>query len=202
MTGTQRVIFGVAAGVGILWLFRDLGAAEDDQPGATSQERKVMSFWVQIQEASLIHLIDPAVISGMIQVESGGVITAKGRDGEVGLMQIMPATALTYCGVNVVQLLDPQTNITCGARYLAGNINLFVSLPAGIAAYNCGPGNVRSDLATQKLKIPASTLNYVKKVRAAATRFRLLWPEVMPLYKTYYTDHKWKMDWVWPFMEG
>lgn len=204
MKGTERIIFGAAAGLGIFWMFRSLGSGAngaDPGSGLSSQERRVMSYWPQIQEAGLLFLIDPAVLSAMMEVESGGVLTAKGQAGKVGLMQIMPATGSFYCGVTAAQLLDAQTNITCAAKYLAGNINLFASLPAGIAAYNCGPGNVRTDLATQKLTIPASTLNHVRKVRLAAERYRMIWPDFMSEYLSYYTDYRWNMDWVWPFTE-
>jgi soluble lytic murein transglycosylase-like protein len=56
----------------------------------------------------------------VIQVESGYDPNETGLAGEVGLMQIKPATArmLGYSGT-VKQLYDPETNIKWGMKYLA-----------------------------------------------------------------------------------
>ncbi len=54
-------------------------------------------------------------------VESGWNPGAVGTSGEIGLMQIMPATAsmLGFRGT-LAQLADPGTNIELGVRYLSG----------------------------------------------------------------------------------
>lgn len=54
-------------------------------------------------------------------VESGWNPSAIGTSGEIGLMQIMPATAsmLGFRGT-LAQLADPGTNIELGVRYLSG----------------------------------------------------------------------------------
>jgi len=83
--------------------------------------------------------------------------------GASGLMQIMPATAAHtvqkfgiagYSGVN--QLLDPETNINIGTQYLEsvyqqfGDNRIFSS-----AAYNAGPGRVRTWLGNSAGRIDA-----------------------------------------------
>ena len=54
-------------------------------------------------------------------MESGGNPAAVGTSGEIGLMQIKPATAsmLGFHGT-LVQLAEPRTNIELGVRYLGG----------------------------------------------------------------------------------
>jgi len=57
----------------------------------------------------------------VVQVESNFNPKARGGAGEVGLMQIKPATArgMGYRG-SVKALYDPKTNLEWGMRYLAG----------------------------------------------------------------------------------
>lgn len=67
-----------------------------------------------VQFANL-HGYDPALIAGMIEVESKWNVNAIGSKSEIGLMQIMPSN---YKGVSKKQLLDPATNIILGIKLL------------------------------------------------------------------------------------
>jgi soluble lytic murein transglycosylase-like protein len=98
----------------------------------------------------------------VIQVESGYDPNETGLAGEVGLMQIKPATArmLGYSGT-VKQLYDPETNIKWGMKYLAmaqeaGNgttCGTILKYNAGHAATHMNPisaaycGRVKAELA-------------------------------------------------------
>jgi hypothetical protein len=59
------------------------------------------------------------LLDAVIRVESNYNPAARGGDGEVGLMQVMPPTArqLGFSGT-LQDLADPETNIRLGARYL------------------------------------------------------------------------------------
>lgn len=104
--------------------------------------------------------------------------------GASGLMQIMPGTATHTVKMfnlpgysNPAQLLDPETNINIGTSYLQyvyqqfENNRIFAS-----AAYNAGPGRVRSWLGNSAGRIDAvafiesipfsETRGYVKNVLA------------------------------------
>ncbi len=61
-----------------------------------------------------------ALAHAVATIESGWDPNARGTSGEVGLMQIMPATAamLGFRGTNE-QLADPATNIRLGVQYLS-----------------------------------------------------------------------------------
>ncbi len=63
--------------------------------------------------------VPPALAAAVASIESGWDPNARGSSGEVGLMQIMPATAqmLGFQGT-LEQLADPETNIRLGVRYL------------------------------------------------------------------------------------
>ncbi len=61
-----------------------------------------------------------ALALAVVQVESNFNPRARGRAGEVGLMQIKPATAraIGYKG-SIKALYDPHTNLAWGMKYLA-----------------------------------------------------------------------------------
>ncbi|TYC51755.1 lytic transglycosylase domain-containing protein [Rhodobacterales bacterium] len=74
-----------------------------------------------IRKAAAKHGIPLNIARAIVQVESNFNPRARGRAGEVGLMQIKPATArgLGYRG-STKALYDPETNLEWGMRYLAG----------------------------------------------------------------------------------
>ncbi len=61
------------------------------------------------------------IAKAVVQVESNFNPRARGSAGEVGLMQIKPATArgIGYRG-STKALYDPETNLEWGMKYLAG----------------------------------------------------------------------------------
>lgn len=83
----------------------------------------------------------------------------------VGLTQVIPHEQnLKICSDIVEyksQLADPKTNIRCGFKIMSYLVKRFKSYKLAIAAYNCGEGCV------SKGQIPASTVEYTKKVLAA-----------------------------------
>ncbi len=100
--------------------------------------------------ASLAHAV--------IRVESNYRPDARGRAGEVGLMQIKPATArmMGYSG-STKALFNPETNIKYGMKYLAKAHELGGGTTCGtILKYNAGHGAKRMN------KISAA---YCKKVK-------------------------------------
>ncbi|MBC8129323.1 MAG: lytic transglycosylase domain-containing protein [Rhizobiaceae bacterium] len=81
-----------------------------------------------------------ALAHAIIGVESNYRVKVTGRAGEVGLMQIKPATArgLGYTG-STKALYDPETNIRWGMKYLAGARDLGGGTTCGtVLKYNAG----------------------------------------------------------------
>src|SRR5512142_1797062 len=56
---------------------------------------------------------DPVIVGAVIHRESAFNRRARGRLGEIGLMQIMPATARSACPELLPHIWEPWANIRC-----------------------------------------------------------------------------------------
>lgn len=100
----------------------------------------------QIATVARAHGIPPGLLEAMVQVESEGNPRARGRHGEIGLLQVKPSTAK----LTARQLYDPMTNLHAGAAHLAHIHRRFVKLGLerrgeyvlSLIAYNAGERKV------------------------------------------------------------
>lgn len=98
------------------------------------------ALFPSIQKASRHHGLDPALITAVIDVESGFNPNALSGQGAIGPMQLLPATAARYGFTN---LSDPAQNVALGTRHLKGLLVKFDgNLALALAAYNAGEGAV------------------------------------------------------------
>ncbi len=126
------------------------------------------SYDGMIEAAAQRNNIDPALLHGLIQQESGFDPTSQSSAGAMGLTQLMPGTASS---LGVSNPLDPAESIEGGARYLAEMMSRFGgNAEQALAAYNAGPGAV-----AQYGGVPpyAETQSYVQKVLGYAESYRL-----------------------------
>ena len=124
-----------------------------------------------IEQAAERYGIDPAVLHGLIQQESGFDPSAQSSAGASGLTQLMPGTASS---MGVANPLNPTESIEGGARYLSQLMSRFGgNTEDALAAYNAGPGAVQ-----QYGGIPpyAETQSYVSKVLGYAEAYRQTQP--------------------------
>lgn len=108
--------------------------------------------------------VPEALAHAVIQVESNYRANARGQAGEIGLMQIKPATArgIGFSG-NAQALYDPETNIRYGMKYLAQARQLAGGDLCGtILRYNAGHG------ATRMNRISSNYCNRVQRIMAGA----------------------------------
>jgi soluble lytic murein transglycosylase-like protein len=118
-----------------------------------------------VREAAERHHVDPALVRAVIETESGWNATAKSPKGALGLMQLIPTTAVRF-GVN--DAFSPQQNVDAGVRYLKTLLERYNgNLDLALAAYNAGEGAV-----DRAHGIPAfrETRDYVQKVQNAYFR--------------------------------
>lgn len=112
-----------------------------------------------VRDAAAKYRIPEALLSAVIQVESGWNPKAVSPKGAQGLMQLMPATAQAY---GVTDPLDPQQNIFAGAQHLSTLLTKYGGNSVlALAAYNAGEGAVDK---VQGVPNFPETVAYVKKV--------------------------------------
>lgn len=116
------------------------------------------------------HNISPRLIKAIIKVESSWNPDAVSHKGAMGLMQLMPATAV-YMGV--ANPFVPEQNIDGGIRYLIYLLDKFDgNLELALAAYNAGPGVVKRVRGIPSIPETVAYVNrvmrYYNKSRSAA----------------------------------
>lgn len=94
----------------------------------------------------------PRLVLAVIRVESSFRNFAVSEVGALGLMQVMPSTAVevadsigvTWTGPQT--LFDPEANVKIGIAYLRRLLDRYDDLAVALAAYNWGPSHVDSRL--------------------------------------------------------
>ena len=139
---------------------------------------------------------EPALMLAVARQESLFDPAARSPAGAMGLMQLMPGTALSTArelGVPFAKgrlTTDPDYNVRLGASYLRGQLSRFDDEPAlALAAYNAGPARVagwlevngdprgrdRYRLIDWIEQIPfAETRNYVQRVLEGRGMYRVI----------------------------
>lgn len=135
-----------------------------------------------VEREAVLNKLNPAWTYALIRAESAWQADVRSPANAYGLMQLLPATGqrmarqlgIGWRGTST--LLDPQTNIRLGTRYLAQQADEFQGSPwLASAAYNAGPGAVRRWLS-ERSSLPADifietipyreTREYVSRVLA------------------------------------
>lgn len=115
--------------------------------------------------------VDKSLVLAVIKTESGFDPKAISNKGAVGIMQIMPSTAVFIAeklGLSNYDLTDSDISINFGTFYLSYLLKKYSEEFLAICAYNAGEGTVNKWLKQGKLSknnIPyKETKNYIKKV--------------------------------------
>ena len=165
----KNLIIGAAACFGMLLAGYNFASANDDW-GVRAQTISLKTVDRQsgyampdfstaaVPYAALINKyaaeydVPVALAQAVIRVESNFNPKARGSAGEIGLMQIKPATArmLGYSGSSK-GLYDPETNIKFGMKYLAMAHELSGGTTCGtVLKYNAGHGAKRMNPVSKR----------------------------------------------------
>lgn len=202
----RMLAIAAAAGVIALAAGTDFVRAEDGGETTNSTEKQVIKPWEtrettmqaktpedqralrQSRYEGLIRQyadqygVPTELAMAVVRIESNFQPMAKGSAGEIGLMQIKPATAklMGYRG-RASGLYDPETNIRYGMKYLAGAHELGDGkLCRTILKYNAGHGAKRMNPVSQR---------YCKKVETVIASMDRAKPVEDVLYATVALDY-------------
>ena len=128
---------------------------------------KTDRFVPEIEAASEVFGVDPALIRAVMHAESWFETEAVSHAGAQGLMQLMPDTARRF---GVTNVFDPVDNITGGTAYLAWLSEKFEQdVTRMVAAYNAGENAVIRHKGVPPFP---ETQEYVRRVRILYRRYR------------------------------
>jgi soluble lytic murein transglycosylase-like protein len=112
-----------------------------------------------IQSIAQKYRVEHTLIHSIIRAESNYDRFAVSSKGALGLMQLMPATAIQY---GVKNVFDPRDNIEGGVKYLKDLIKLYNGkTDLVLAAYNAGQEAVKKYNGIPPYR---ETRNYISKI--------------------------------------
>jgi len=148
------------------------------EPGWYAKVRYPLRYESIVRGHAENYRLEPSLLSAVIYQESKFRADARSPSGAVGLMQLLPATAVGIAQrtggseFEVDDLLDPEINIRYGSWYLRHLIGKYGSVDLALAAYNAGQTNVdRWQREGGGIEF-AETRHYVDRVRELERVYR------------------------------
>ena len=121
-------------------------------PGAADDDEDATPYDTLIEKYAKLNGVDSDLAHAIIEVESNYNPRTRGLAGEIGLMQIKPATArmMGYQG-SAKGLYDPETNLRYGMKYLAIAQQLGGGTTCStVLKYNAGHGAKRMNPVSKR----------------------------------------------------
>jgi len=178
-------------------LYPDGKKKSPEIPKPNGLEQKFpLEFQGEIKREAKVRGLEPYLVFALVWQESRFRDWVISPVGAIGLMQLMPQTALQLAKASKIKhfhladILEPSTNIKLGSFYLKFLKQLFSNqIPYVLAAYNAGEEAVSRWLSSREdesveifiEEIPFDeTQKYVKKVLAAYWLYHLVYNGKLP----------------------
>ena len=100
---------------------------------------KLKHILIYIEALCWEYGVDYEMVKAVIQTESDWNHKAVSTSGAIGLMQVLPSTAMSEFNTPKQDLFDPYVNVTVGIKYLSKLNEHFDDLDATLTAYSHGP---------------------------------------------------------------
>ena len=141
-----------------------------------------LKYQEQIIKYSDEFKVDPSLVSAVIYEESRFNPSSNSNKGAVGLMQLVPETAVYISkklkdkDFNPDKIADVDQNIRYGTYYLKYLDDKYKDLDKVLAAYNAGEGNVDRWIAEGDYQIKfEETSNFVSRVKKSRSIYEKLY---------------------------
>ena len=100
---------------------------------------KLKHILIYIEALCWEYGVDYEMVKAVIQTESSWNHKAVSTSGAIGLMQVLPSTAMSEFQTPKEDLFDPYVNVTVGIKYLSKLDEHFDDLESTLTAYSHGP---------------------------------------------------------------
>jgi soluble lytic murein transglycosylase len=147
---------------------------EETQPSWYARLRYPLEYEHIVRGHARKYELDPALVAAVIYRESKFDADAESSSGAIGLMQLLPDTALGIASFTegnrfrVDDLYDPEINVRYGSFYLQRLLRKYDDDERlALAAYNAGQANVDEWVSAGGEIRFAETREYVKDVLEA-----------------------------------
>ena len=112
---------------------------ESNEIKSTLNKSKLKHLLIYVNALCDEYAVDYDMVKAVIQTESSWNHKAVSTSGAIGLMQILPTTAMTEFNTPEQDLYDPYVNVTVGIKYLSHLNQHFDDINATLTAYSHGP---------------------------------------------------------------
>ena len=113
--------------------------SQSEEIKSSLNKSKLKHILIYIEALCWEYGVDYEMVKAVIQTESDWNHKAVSTSGAIGLMQVLPSTAMSEFKTPEKDLYDPYVNVTVGIKYLSELNEHFDDMESTLTAYSHGP---------------------------------------------------------------
>ena len=113
--------------------------SQTEEIKSSLNKSKLKHILIYIEALCWEYGVDYEMVKAVIQTESDWNHKAVSTSGAIGLMQVLPSTAMSEFKTPEKDLYDPYVNVTVGIKYLSELNEHFDDMESTLTAYSHGP---------------------------------------------------------------